>query len=69
MTVESNYSIAIATLSDWLKNPAHVFQPMRRQTNPIATCTRPFSWPLSRLHVIASNSDWVIALSATLVTG
>ena len=31
-TVESNYSIAIATLSDWLKNLAPVFQPMRRET-------------------------------------
>ena len=26
MTVESNYVIAIATLSDWLKRLAHVFQ-------------------------------------------
>ena len=29
MTVESNYVIAIATLSDWLKRLAPVFQPMR----------------------------------------
>ena len=29
MTVESNYVIAIATLSDWLKRAAPVFQPMR----------------------------------------
>jgi len=28
MTVESSYAIAIATLSDWLKNLAHVFQPI-----------------------------------------
>ena len=27
-TVESNYVIAIATLSDWLKRLAPVFQPM-----------------------------------------
>ena len=27
MTVESNYVIAIATLSDWLKRLAPVFQP------------------------------------------
>ena len=32
MTVERNYVIAIATLSDWLKNLAPVFQPMRSKT-------------------------------------
>ena len=29
MTVERNYGKAIAKLSDWLKNLAPVFQPMR----------------------------------------
>ena len=33
MTVESNYVIAIATLSDWLKRVALVSQPMRSKTN------------------------------------
>ena len=32
MTVESSYAIAIATLSDWLKDLASVFQPMRSKT-------------------------------------
>ena len=32
MTVESNYAIAIATLSDWLKSNAPVFQPIRSKT-------------------------------------
>ena len=32
MTVESNYVIAIATLSDWLKRLTPVFQPMRSKT-------------------------------------
>ena len=32
MTVESNYVIAIAVLSDWLKRLAPVFQPMRSKT-------------------------------------
>ena len=32
MTVESNYVTAIATLSDWLKRLAPVFQPMRIKT-------------------------------------
>ena len=33
MTVESNYAIAIATLRDWLENPAPLFQPMRSKTS------------------------------------
>ena len=32
MTVESNYLIAIATLSDWLKRVAPVFQPLKSKT-------------------------------------
>ena len=32
MTVESNYVIASAALSDWLKRVAPVFQPMRSKT-------------------------------------
>ena len=37
MTVESDYVIAIATLSDWLKKLAPVFQPMRGKTKPNRT--------------------------------
>ena len=48
MTVESYYVIAIATLSDWLKRVASVFQP-----KPIAPCTRDFSRASSELEVIA----------------
>ena len=32
MTVESNYVIAIASPSDWLKRLAQVLQPMRSKT-------------------------------------
>ena len=32
MTVESQYAIAIASLSDWLKNLSPFFQPMRSKT-------------------------------------
>jgi len=32
MTVVSNYTIAIATLSDWLKNISPIFQPMRSRS-------------------------------------
>lgn len=34
-TVDSNKAIAIAMLSDWLKNIAPDFQPMRSNTKPI----------------------------------
>ena len=57
MTVESNYVIAIATLRDWLKRLAPVFQPMRIKTS------------LSELQIIAANCDWFIALSAPAVIG
>ena len=50
MTVESSYVIAIATLSDWLKRLAPVFQPMRSKTKPIAPCTRDFSRASSELQ-------------------
>ena len=62
MTVESNYVIAIATLNDWLKRLAPVFQ-------PIAPCTRDFSRALSELQVIARNCDWFIALFVPVVIG
>ena len=32
MTVKSNYMIAIATLSDWLKRLVPVFQPMKMKS-------------------------------------
>ena len=36
---------------------------------PIATCTRDFSRALSKLHGIATNLDWFIALFAPAVIG
>ena len=71
MTVESNYVIAIATLCDWLKRVAPVFQPIRSKTKPkpIAPCTRDFSRALSEFQVIARNCDWFIALPAPVVIG
>ena len=37
MTLESLNAIAIATLNDWLKNLAPVFQPMRSKTKSFRT--------------------------------
>ena len=43
MTVERNYAKAIAKLSDWLKNLASVFQPMRSKVKGNRTlCVRFF---------------------------
>ena len=69
MTVESNYVIAIAKLSGWLKRLAPVFQPMKRKPKPIAPCTRDFSRALSELQIIARNCDWFIALFVPVVIG
>ena len=59
MNVESNYVIAIATLSDWLKRVAPVFQPMRSKTKT-APCTLDFSRAKRKLQVIARNCDWFV---------
>ena len=42
MTVESNFMIAIATLSDWLKRLVPVFQPMRSETKTNRTIYESF---------------------------
>ena len=70
MTVESNYVTAIATLSDWLKRLAPVFQPMRSKTKTNRTMYATFfSRASSELQVIARNCDWFIALPASVVIG
>ena len=65
MTVESNYAIAIATLTDWLKNIAPMFHPMRSKTRT----THTFARDLSKLRVIARNSDCLIALFSPVING
>ena len=69
MTVERNYVIAIATLSDWLKRLAPVFNQWDAKPKPIAPCTRDFSRASSELLVIASNCDWFMALFVPVVIG
>ena len=50
MTVESNYVIAIVTLSDWLKRLVCQFINQREaEAKPIAPCTRHFSRALIEL--------------------
>ena len=69
MTVESNFVIAIASLSDWLKRVAPLFLPTRSKIKIIRTMYAWFSRALSELQVIARNCDWFIALSAPVVIG
>ena len=52
MTVESNYVITIATLSDWLKRLALVFQPMRRKTKTNRTV---YAWFFPRFERVTGN--------------
>ena len=67
MTVKSNYMIAIATLSDWLKRLAPVFQPMKSKTKTnhlkTALLTADFTdvatqFLLSFERDKASSEDW-----------
>ena len=69
MTVESSYVIAIATLSDWLKRLAPVFQPMRIKTKTNRTMYVSFSRASSELQMIARNCDWFFALFVFVVIG
>ena len=69
MTVESNYPIAIATLSDWFKNLAPVYQPVRRKTKTNRDLHKRLSRALSKLHGIATNVAWFFELFAHAVIG
>ena len=62
--------ISIATLYDWLKNSAPVFQPLKTKTNRTLSGTLyDFSRALSWFQVIARNSDWIITLFTPVVIG
>ena len=69
MTVESNFVIAIATLSVGLKDSRQFFNQREAKPKPIAPCTRDFSRASSELQVIARNSDWFMALFVPVVIG
>ena len=69
MTVESNYAITIATLNDWFKSLAPVFQLIRSKTKTNWTLCTPFFPGFSKLQVTARYSDWFIVLFAPVVIG
>ena len=54
MTVESYYVIAIATLTDWLKILAPVFQPMRIKTKTKTNRTT-YAWLFPRFERVAGD--------------
>ena len=57
--------IAIATLDDWLRNLAPIFQAMGlSKTKLIAPCTRASSRALWKRQVIARDFQWFIVLLA-----
>ena len=63
--------IAIATLSDWLKRVAPVFQPMRSKSKTMQSHDVRVIYPraLIELKVIAGNCDWFMALWVPVVVG
>ena len=64
-----DYAVVIVTLSDWLKYLAPVFPPTRSKTKSNSTLCELFPRVLSKLQVIARNSDWLIALFAPVMNG
>jgi len=64
----SNCTNSIASsLGDWQQNHGPLFQPMRSQSKTITPYVHDFSRTLSKLQVIAWNSDWFIKLFAHIV--
>ena len=68
VTVDSNHTIAISTLNDWLNNSAPVFQPISEKQNQNWSHIARAIFPtlLSMLQVISKNSDWFIVSLALL---
>jgi len=63
MTVESNYVIAIATFSGWLKTLAPVFQPMRIKTKSNRAM---YAWFFPRFQRVTDNcwELWLVERAA-----
>ena len=59
----------ITTLCDWLMKRVPLSQPIRCKPKPTVTRSHVFSRAWRRLHVFALNSDWFIALFASVVIG
>ena len=69
MTVESNYAIAIATVGDWFKNIAPIYQPTRAYVSQHqsrlahAICSAPSA------SYMVTNSNWFTELFAPAAIG
>ena len=68
MTVESNYVIAISTLSDWLKRLAPVFPSTNEKQNQNQS-RHDISRASGALQVIARNCSWFMELFVPVVIG
>ena len=69
MNVQSDDAIAIATLGDWLKVSRQFSNQWETEPKPSAPCTRSFSRALSKLQVIARDSDWFNVRFAPVAIG
>ena len=59
----------ITKLCDWLTKLAPLSQPMEIQPKPIVFWPHAFSRAWRRLHVFASNSDWLVMLFTSVAIG
>ena len=66
MTVKINCASSIAKLSDWLKNPTLVSQPMRNKTKTNRILYARF-FPRFEQVTGINNSDWFIRLFAPVL--
>lgn len=69
MRVESNYSNVITTLYDWLKNIVSLFKPIGSKTKANRDLRASIFPRFEEVTLIATNSDWFIALFASVVNG
>ena len=68
MTVESDYAIATAALSDWLQNVAPAFQPMKRNRLQNQNESQPSSYArfFPRLK-LCSCCDWGVGIALVIL--
>ena len=64
MTVESNHTIAIATIATISRQ---FFNQREAKPKPVTPCLRVFFRDLTKLRDIAEDSDWFVALFAAVV--
>ena len=66
---QSDDTIAIALICDWLKSFVPDFNQREAKQKAIKPCIHDIFCALSKSHVIERNFDWFIALFASVVIG